>query len=242
MARTLTPDEVRHYEEQGYVVMRGVFPRHFIDEVNEELDRIVERGRYERPTDQDRSEGWILGLRLASEKAASICEDERVVNLVRDIVHPGVAIYSALVAAKAPRCDEVCHWHQDEAYYHTVSESRRRMSVWVPLQDTDEANGCLEVIPGSHREGLLPYRRWDRGNCVLGLEPEVVDASRAVPLPVSAGDVILFSALLWHYSGENRTDRMRRALIITMQEATSTAGKGEQWKILRPAPEAAAAV
>jgi ectoine hydroxylase-related dioxygenase (phytanoyl-CoA dioxygenase family) len=56
-----------------------------------------------------------------------------------------------------------------------------------------------------------------------------------VPVPIGAGSVVLFSAWTWHHSKHNRTHRVRRALIVSYQEATLPKGAGEQWKILRPA-------
>jgi ectoine hydroxylase-related dioxygenase (phytanoyl-CoA dioxygenase family) len=110
------------------------------------------------------------------------------------------------------------------------------MSVWVPLQDSDEDNGCLWVIPGSHAWGLQPYEQRQGGYCNKGLiAPDDFDFSQAVPVPARAGDVLLFSALLWHSSQGNRSDRMRRAFIVSYQEATVPRGNKDQWKILRPA-------
>jgi ectoine hydroxylase-related dioxygenase (phytanoyl-CoA dioxygenase family) len=56
-----------------------------------------------------------------------------------------------------------------------------------------------------------------------------------VSVPARAGDVLLFSALLWHSSQGNRSDRLRRAFIVSYQEATVPLGNKDQWKVLRPA-------
>ena len=61
------------------------------------------------------------------------------------------------------------------------------------------------------------------------------------PLPVRAGSVVLFSAWLWHHSKNNETDQVRRAYIVSYQEATLKKGAGEQWKVLRPAAGSEAA-
>ena len=57
----------------------------------------------------------------------------------------------------------------------------------------------------------------------------------AIPCPVKMGDMLLFSATMWHHSKGNGTDRVRRAFIVSYQEATVPRGNGKQWKILRPA-------
>jgi ectoine hydroxylase-related dioxygenase (phytanoyl-CoA dioxygenase family) len=109
------------------------------------------------------------------------------------------------------------------------------MSVWVPLQDAHERNGCLWVVPGSHTWGIDPYHMVDTGQCRKVIDREAYANEHAIPLPVQAGSVVLFSAWLWHHSKNNETDQVRRAFIVSYQEATVRRGAGEQWKILRPA-------
>ncbi len=108
------------------------------------------------------------------------------------------------------------------------------MSVWVPLQDADERNGGLWVVPGSQEWGLQDYHMTDTGQCRKVIDREAWANEHAVPLEVSAGSVVLFSAMLWHHSRGNQTDRVRRAFIVSYQEATVKKGAGEQWKVLRP--------
>ena len=47
-------------------------------------------------------------------------------------------------------------WHQDSGYYGAATEKHHILSLWIPLVDVDEVNGCLQMMPGSHRWGLLP--------------------------------------------------------------------------------------
>jgi hypothetical protein len=84
-------------------------------------------------------------------------------------VTPGIAIYSVKPIAKPPRTDVVCHWHQDDAYYTKLSESKTRMSVWVPLQAAHERNGRLRIVPCSHRRGLQEHRTKESGQCRLSM-------------------------------------------------------------------------
>ena len=76
--------------------------------------------------------------------------------LIEGVVHPGIAIYSAKMVEKPALDETVCHWHQDDAYAQQQSISACRMSVWIPLSDCDEGNGCLWMVPGSHLQGLQP--------------------------------------------------------------------------------------
>ncbi|MBI3973930.1 MAG: phytanoyl-CoA dioxygenase family protein [Chloroflexi bacterium] len=249
--RNLTPEERRMYDEQGYVIIPAVFPPEELEAIDQEIDGILARRTAERQASQEKGErqpsrpkghhdetGPILQLGLRSAVCQRFAQDERVLDLIDDIVKPGIAIYSVKLIAKPPHTDVVCHWHQDDAYYVLNSDSQTRMSVWVPLQDAHERNGCLWVLPESHKWGLQPHVTYDYGQCRRAMRYEDIDVSRAIPVPVRAGSAVLFSALLWHYSKGNDTDRVRRAFITSYQEATVPRGNGDQWKILRPAAAA----
>jgi ectoine hydroxylase-related dioxygenase (phytanoyl-CoA dioxygenase family) len=64
---------------------------------------------------------------------------------------------------------------------------------------------------------------------------EEVDLSKAVPVQMKAGSILLFNALLWHSSKGNQTDQVRRAFIVSYQEGTVPKGRGKQFIVLRPA-------
>jgi len=234
--RRLTAEERRVYDEQGYVVVPGVFPVEELAAIDQEIDRLlVEPGNDAggvHPT-------WIFQVARKSEMARQLAEDERLLVLIEDIVQPGIAIHSTKLVPKPPHSDDVCHWHQDDAYYINPNDpntlSKTRMSIWVPLQDAHERNGGLWAVPGSQQWGLESNHMVDTGQCRKVLDREAYAEEHAVPLRISAGSVVLFSAMLWHHSKNNQTDRVRRAFIVSYQEATVPKGAGEQWKILRPA-------
>ncbi|MGH2366561.1 MAG: phytanoyl-CoA dioxygenase family protein [Chloroflexota bacterium] len=240
--RKLTTAERRTYDEVGYVVVPSVFPADELEGIDGEIDRILARLAAERASRQapqreshHAGSGSILQLGLRSPVCQRLAEDERILTLIEDLVQPGIAIYSVKLIAKPPRTNIVCHWHQDDAYYVKQSDSQTRMSVWVPLQDAHDGNGCLWVVPGSHRWGLQDHSAKDYGQCRLSMDAERIDLSGAIPVPVPAGSAVLFSALMWHGSKGNETDKVRRAFIVSYQEATVPRGNGDQWKILRPA-------
>ena len=237
MQRRLSAAERRTYDEQGYVVVPQVFPADELEAIDAEIDRLLTEPGNDaggiHPT-------WVFQVARRSEIARRFAEDERLLALIAEIVQPGIAIHSTKLVPKPPRSEDVCHWHQDDAFYLNPDDpltfSRTRMSVWVPLQDADERNGCLWVVPGSQAWGLEDFHMVDSGQCRKVIDREAYAEANAVPLRVRAGDVVLFSALLWHHSKHNQTDRVRRAFIVSYQEATVGKGAGEQWKVLRPAP------
>lgn len=240
--RTLSAEERRMYDEQGFLRVPAVFPMEELESLDQEIDRILGTAGQKAA---EHLPGWVQQVGTYSDLTCAFSEDERLLTLIEDIVKPGIAIHSTKLVAKPPHFEEVCHWHQDEAFYRHPDDantfSQTRMSAWVPFQDTDDHNGCLWVVPGSQRWGLQPYEKVDHGQCRRRLDPAEYLA-QAIPLRVQAGDVVLFSAWLWHHSKGNQSDRVRRSFIISYQEATVQRGSGEQRKILRPAPAVVAAV
>ena len=228
--RKLTMEEKNHYDELGYVVVPDFFSAEELSVINQELNQCDTSAQK-----TGEHEGFTYQLAMLTDKTRAFAHDERILNLIEDIVKPGIAIFSSKLLTKLPNSPSVCHWHQDDAYYTEVADSEKRMSIWVPLQDTDERNGCLWIVPGSHKQGLMPYKVKDNGTCRKALDEEQVDLSKAIPVPMKAGSILLFHALLWHSSKGNETDHVRRAFIVSYQEATVPIGRGKQHIVLRPA-------
>jgi len=217
------------YEEQGYVEVPRVFALQEIDSINAEIDRLRQKQGPIRDTH------FMGQLGLRSEITKDICSDERILTLIEDLVFPGIAIYSAKMVEKPPFDSIVCHWHQDDAYYSQQSESQCRMSIWIPLQDCDKTNGCVWMVPGSHKWGLREYENRDTGTCKLSFMDGEAEIPNAVPCPIKAGSVLLFHALTWHRSLGNNTPKTRRSFIVSYQDSKAIRGNGDQHKILRPA-------
>ena len=228
--QNLTMAELDFYHENGYVVASNVFPVVELSKIDREIDRI----RDADGGDIHRNPGWVMSLGLRSEITRAFAQDERILSLVEEVVTPGIAIYSGKLTTKMPHAMDICHWHQDDAYYNDHVASETRMSVWIPLQDATLENGCLWVVPGSHKDGVVEHGSYG-GQCPKSMGPPDMVAEGAIACPVKAGDMLLFSAELWHHSKENRTDQIRRAFIVSYQEATVPRGNGDQWKILRSA-------
>lgn len=229
----LTATQLSAYHRDGYVLVDDVFPQEELDTINREIERL----RTEKSDDGTNQKDIILRLGLKSELTRQLCRDERILSLIADIVKPGIAIYPAKLFEKNPHDTQICHWHQDDAYYTQNSDCDCRMSAWIPLQDCDEKNGCLWVIPGSHKTGLKPAHLIgdDTGHCELAFDHGTAEIEGAIPVPMKAGTVLLFHALLAHRSLGNHTARPRRSFIISYQDALTKRGNKDQHKILRSA-------
>ena len=110
-------------------------------------------------------------------------------------------------------------WHQDRPYFaFECSHAERLVSVQVYLDDACEENGCLWMIPGSHRHGVLPGRgeRGLLGRLYTDVDRALPEAPR-VPIAAPAGSAIFFHGDVVHGSQVNRSRVSRRAFVLTYQ-------------------------
>ncbi len=103
-------------------------------------------------------------------------------------------------------------WHQDSQYYGVDSQHAHIITVWIPMVDVDEENGCLQVMPGSFKWGLLQGARGADQN--IRTFEDVEARGEPVPLPMRKGDIFLFSNLTFHKSTVNLSDAVRWSIDI----------------------------
>lgn len=111
----------------------------------------------------------------------------------------------------------VVAWHQDYSYW-TRTKPVAHLTGWCSLDDSTQENGCLQYVPGSHRWGLLdkPDLAGDLMGIMDYLTPEQQLEFKPVHVETKAGEAIFHHPLTLHGSGENKSDRPRRAFVINV--------------------------
>jgi hypothetical protein len=247
-AGILTTEQLRCYDADGFLVLPGYFDAQAVEELTEAAGEVLARvGPLVRgnPRVQVDRLGDQVGVRQAwpvidlSETMARFAADERVVGLFRDLFGGEVPVlFEDKLNFKHPEVGTQFPMHQDFSYWHAYSP--RLTSAMIYLDVATEENGCLEVVPGWHQRGLLERTEMDVGPAMDHHVPaEVLDPTLARRVPGEPGTLILFSCMTPHRSGPNRSDRSRRALILTYNpktdgdfyEATSGAARdrGRAW-------------
>jgi hypothetical protein len=101
--------------------------------------------------------------------------------------------------------------HQD---WNAVDENKDiSLSIWVPLADVNESNGCLQVIPGSHR-WFSTIRSANFPSLYVKVDPEL--ECKTVSIPVKAGTAVVFALNLFHGSKPNKTGDIRKAVHLAL--------------------------
>jgi hypothetical protein len=153
------------------------------------------------------------------ERIDRLIDDPRFVEPARDLVgNERISLFTDKLNLKRPGEGSGFRWHQDSPYWaHFFPDVERLPNLMLSLDDANEANGCLRVIPGSHRHGMLPGLA---GRGVLGplfTDPDFFEASRQVPAVMPSGSMLFFHPSTVHGSTPNASTQRRRALLFTYQ-------------------------
>ncbi len=150
----------------------------------------------------------------------------KVQHFVRALVGEPPRLFRATALMKPASVGSAKGQHQDSPYWPI--EPMSLWSCWVPFDDATLDNGCLTVVPGSHRRGALPHVQTE-DNFVVPAEH--YDETALVPVPMRRGSALFFHSLLLHGSAANTSGAPRRA--VTM----SYLGPGHRYTGKPPAPE-----
>ncbi len=220
---TLAEDFVR----EGYVVVEDLVEVEVRQRLLDDADGFLD-GSY--PVSNLPDDGEVLAVHFPHWVSPV------AMDLVR---HPGVVdVLSRITGAHLPEWDGAVKcmqsmlffkppglqgqaWHQDERFIPT--RDRSLVGAWIALDDATEENGCLWVLPGSHRTGRLwPTRDHGRPDEFDPTdEAHGFDDSASVPVEVRAGAVVFFNGYLLHRSFRNRSAMTRRALVNHYMNAWS---------------------
>jgi hypothetical protein len=233
-------DAVRCFREQGYVVARGLYTAQETAALREHVDGL----REVVPTDTDlgfHEQGAADPLRQWPRVFHPHRHDARVRDWLLD---PRNTAWARALLDTTPLAAQTMVYfkppgsrgqalHQDQ--YFLRARPGTTLAVWLALDDCDDANGCIRVVPGSQDWPVL---------CPTPADPELSFTQESLPLPddvaqlpveLRAGDVLFFNGSLVHGSMPNVTaDRFRRSLIAHFIEERATGSVEWIQPVLRP--------
>lgn len=136
--------------------------------------------------------------------------------VARQLLGPDAVCEIAHAINKPPDGGAETPWHQDAAYWNPELRYTA-ISIWVPLQEATEENGCMEFVPGSQTLDVLRHRSINDDPRIHGLELHPDEKAKVQPVvrcPLAAGGATFHGPYMLHHTGPNRSSGPRRALIL----------------------------
>lgn len=217
VGRVATDDEIAALRARVDAIMMGEvrYPGLFfqIDAASGDYDDLTYGKGYEGPTLRYRK---VEKLEL-DPLFRDYLRHDAFRAITRAVIGEAVTLYRACVFNKAAEHGgSNIPWHQDGGDFWGLDRDPV-LQIWTALDDAPEDGGCVEIVPGTHREGLATP--------IGGVVPADVFARRApeqtVLLPAKAGDVLLIHNHAWHRSGRARVGQARRALTVCYMDAAT---------------------
>ena len=213
----LTDEQVIQYREDGYLVFESLIQGERLARYKQVFDELVAEGR--RLTGQ--TPHWSLeldergepragllhkvqGVCVVEERVLELAREPAIVDRVAELIGDNIDVFGTKFFPKLPDGGTSTGWHQDNFYFGTDTD--RIVSCGIYLEDADVENGCLRVVPGSHRIGEIVEHRSQLSRHGSWTK---VDEAQAVDLVIPAGTVVLFSANLLHGAYDNHSSRTR---------------------------------
>ncbi|MBL8696905.1 MAG: phytanoyl-CoA dioxygenase family protein [Alphaproteobacteria bacterium] len=225
----LTVDERARYVRDGWVVPKWRLPAARVDAMRASLDRLIADNPGIRPEklvsahiEGENSEG-VRGSRDFLELAM----DKEIVELVADAIGEDIILWGCQVFCKPGGDGLETPWHQDGHYWPI--RPLATCTVWLALDPSTRANGCLRVIPGSHaaRE-LYSHMTENRTDVVLTakIDDPAFDEGKAVDIELEPGQMSLHDVYMIHGANANRSPQRRAGVAIRYMPGTSVFERG----------------
>lgn len=222
---SITDADVARFQEQGYLVVEEAFTP---AEVQEALDGLfylisgqnpdfkvimlenVAKGVPVSELSPDERQDFVrkfMWFVEHDERLKALSQHPKLLAVLTRLIGDAPFLFQDMALIKPPRIGREKPWHQDHAYFNLPLETPV-VGVWIALDEATPDNGCMIVIPGSHREGpVIHFKRRDWQIC-----DTQVNNHGALAVPLKPGGCLFFHSLIHHGTPTNNSDLRRRAV------------------------------
>jgi ectoine hydroxylase-related dioxygenase (phytanoyl-CoA dioxygenase family) len=219
----LSQEQIGQFHREGFLKLGQVLDDDQLRSLAERIDTIASgeartsgRIRYEKDVADDIApldRVWqIWDGHLEDDVIMTTCSNENILDAVQSLVGPNVRLYSDQVLMKPAFHGSAVAWHQDYPYW--AFDRPELVTCWLAIDGATAENGCMRVIPGSHRQGVYPTRDDRRVRY-----QEAVDRLQQVSVELPAGHCMFHHCLTLHATSANTSPHRRRAIAITYMPA-----------------------
>ena len=223
VTESLTEAQIEYYRTKGYIAVEDVISQTELDELDRVVEEFVEAPRAVTANDPV----YILedGHSAATPRLARIQSPSKqhavfermsrhsaILDCVEALIGPDIRFQGEKLNLKIGDGGSAVEWHQDFAFYPHTHDAM--LAVGVALDDCAVDNGCLLMIPGSHREPMLDHHQDDQFVGAIQPSRGEADLPRAEPVEIKAGGISIHHVRTLHGSAPNRSARPRRLLLL----------------------------
>ncbi|MDZ4718986.1 MAG: phytanoyl-CoA dioxygenase family protein [Roseiflexaceae bacterium] len=220
----LTQHQIDCYHRDGYLALDAITTQAEVAWLREIYDRLFAQraGRDVGDqfdlagTDEEGQEATLPQILGPSKYAPELKQGlfrANALAVARQLLGPEAQAHGEHAILKPARIGAETPWHQDEAYWNPMLEYNS-MSIWIPLQDVNLHNGCMQFVPGSNHQEIVPHHPINNDPRIHGLVADQAHTEGAVACPLPAGGATIHTNRTLHYTGPNHSDQPRRAYIL----------------------------
>ena len=232
MGKYLTEEQLKFWDENGYLVLTDYFTPEQVEDLNSWVEDLESRPEtpgkwmkyFETPANDPtgRQLCRVENFLQYHEGFAGLLEGERVIGILSELMGEQAVLFKEKINFKLPGGSGFTA-HQDAPAFTTFNQ-QYHITMMVSIDASNPENGCLEMVPGRHKEGLLHTA--PDGTIDL----EFADTLTWIPLPTQAGDMVFFDSYIPHRSHANVSDRPRRACYITYNKASEGSHREDYYR------------
>ena len=225
----LTTEQIAAYNQDGYLIIKNFISSEAVDKLYgiATSDDTLHKHAFDLNDQTGKKTKLTLWYTPGNDAYGLLTKSKRIVDSVADLLEGDSPIchFHSKLLQKAPKVGGAWEWHQDYGYWYKNEFlfPNQMMSVMVAITDANKANGCIQVIRGSHQMGRIEH----------GFAGEQVGASQhyvelalksmdLVYVEINAGDALFFHSNLLHRSEANVSEKARWSIISVYNRASNT--------------------
>jgi len=223
-AAQLSAEDIANYQRDGYVIPQYRLEPELLKGLQDALNSLIANNPGVRPEKlvsahiEGRNDEGVHG----SHKFLELAMHPPIVDLVEQLIGPDIILWGCHVFCKPASEGFETPWHQDGHYWPI--RPLATCTVWVALEPSTTENGCLRVIPGSHRDKALhEHLHEDRNDLTLNqrMADGTFDESQAVDLQLQPGEMSMHDVYMIHGAKANTSAQRRTGVALRFMPGTS---------------------
>ncbi len=214
----IVEEQRRHFFEQGFVILERVIPAEQLEMLRNECDRILVETNKEM--DQlgidfqklnHRDQRYFFCAYYKSHQVHQFIYSSLMEKICRSFLSDTAYFFYESYVVKSPKKGMEFSWHQDSGYIN--SEHKPYITCWCALDDVNEERGTIYVLPyvEAGTKVKQPHIRLQEGG--IEMVGYFGDAS-GIPIIAAAGSIVILSSTVFHRSGQNTSNHVRRAYLV----------------------------